>query len=136
MIQYNYKFRVGYADTDQMGSMHHVNYVKYCECARWELLRNIWIPYKSIDDDGVMCPVVSMQFKFIKQATYDSLITIKTTFQWIKGVRMFFEYDFLNESDEIINHAETLLAFVRKNDWKPCRPPVQLLEVIENLQQK
>lgn len=136
MIQYDYSFRVGYTDTDQMGSMHHVNYVKYCELARWELLRSVGIPYKSIEEEGVICPVVSMQFKFFKPVSYDSLITVKTTLKSIKGVRMNFEYDFLNENKEIINHAETELAFVRKTDWKPCPPPVLLLQAIENFRQK
>ena len=41
MITYEYKFRVAYSDTDRMGTVHHSNYAKYYERARWELLRNI-----------------------------------------------------------------------------------------------
>ena len=44
MIEHEYKFRVTYPDTDKMGTMHHANYVKYCEEARWELFRNIGVP--------------------------------------------------------------------------------------------
>lgn len=39
MIEHEYTFRVMYPDTDQMGSVHHANYVKYYETARWELFR-------------------------------------------------------------------------------------------------
>lgn len=131
MITYDYKFRVLYPDTDQMGTMHHQNYIKYAEAARWELLRNIGIPYKMLEDSGVMCPVVTMNFKFIKPTSYDVLLTVKTTLKQIKGVKMWFEYEFYNEQGELINVAETLLAFVRRDNWKPCPPPDFLLEAVE-----
>lgn len=131
MITYNYQFRVLYPDTDRMGTMHHVNYVKYCETARWELLRNIGVSYKSVEDMGVMCPVVDMYFKFLKPTNYDALLTVKTTLREIKGVRMWFDYEFYNEKEELINKAETQIAFVKKDNWKPCAPPELLLSAIE-----
>lgn len=47
MIVHEYKFRVKYPDTDQMGTVHHANYAKYYEAARWELLRSIGVPYNA-----------------------------------------------------------------------------------------
>ncbi|MFV0391087.1 MAG: acyl-CoA thioesterase [Paludibacteraceae bacterium] len=134
MITYDYQFRVLYPDTDRMGTMHHTNYVKYCETARWELLRSIGVPYKAVEDLGIMCPVVDMYFEFLKPTNYDALLTVKTTLREIKGVRMWFEYEFFNENDELINKAETQIAFVRKDNWKPCAPPKALLNAIEQTQ--
>ena len=54
MINYEQKFRVAYPDTDRMGTVHHSNYAKYYEKARWELFRHIGVPYQSIEDSGVM----------------------------------------------------------------------------------
>lgn len=116
MITHEHKLRVTYPDTDQMGTVHHANYVKYYEIARWELLRSIGISYKSIEDAGVMCPVISMKFRFLKTIGYDQLLTIKTTLKEIKGVRMWFEYKLYNENNILINTAETELAFVGKNN--------------------
>ncbi|MBP1640181.1 MAG: 4-hydroxybenzoyl-CoA thioesterase [Bacteroidetes bacterium] len=67
MIEHDYQFRVAYPDTDRMGTMHHANYAKYYEQARWELFRSIGVPYKSVEDAGVMCPVISMNFKSSKR---------------------------------------------------------------------
>lgn len=131
MITHEHKLRVTYPDTDQMGTVHHANYVKYYEIARWELLRSIGISYKSIEDAGVMCPVISMKFRFLKTIGYDQLLTIKTTLKEIKGVRMWFEYKLYNENNILINTAETELAFVGKNNWKPCSPPDILLETFK-----
>jgi acyl-CoA thioester hydrolase len=131
MIEYDYKFRVSYPDTDKMGTMHHANYVKYYEAARWELFRSIGVPYNSIEEAGVMCPVIKMNFKFIKTTRYDELLTVKTTLTKIKGVRAWFTYQLYNEQNELINEAETEIAFVGTENWKPCAPPDFLLEAIE-----
>jgi acyl-CoA thioester hydrolase len=132
MLTHDYKFRVSYPDTDKMGTMHHANYVKYYEAARWELFRSIGVPYKSVEEAGVMCPVIRMNFKFIKTTHYDELLTVQTTIKAIKGVRIWFTYHLYNEQNELINEAETEIAFVGLNDWKPCVPPDFLLKAIKN----
>ncbi len=130
MIEHEFKFRVTYPDTDQMGTMHHANYVKYYEAARWELFRIIGFSYNSVEEAGVMCPVIRMNFRFIKPTRYDELLTIKTTLKAIKGVRIWFEYKLYNEGNELINEAETELAFVGRDNWKPCAVPDLLLSAI------
>lgn len=132
MITYEFQFRVTYPDTDKMGTMHHANYVKYYEMARWELLRSIGVPYSSIEQAGIMCPVLKLHFSFLKTTSYDELLTVKTTLKEIKGVRMWFEYKMHNQNNELINKADTELAFVGLNNWKPCKAPDFLLEAINN----
>lgn len=131
MISHEHTFRVNYPDTDKMGTMHHANYAKYYEAARWELFRSIGVPYNSLEENGVMCPVLSMNFKFLKTTRYDELLRVKTRLKVIKGVRMWFTYELYNEQNELINQAETELAFVGINNWKPCAAPTYLLEAIE-----
>ncbi|MDD4190159.1 MAG: thioesterase family protein [Mangrovibacterium sp.] len=131
MIAYDYNFRVMYPDTDQMGTMHHANYVKYYEAARWELFRSIGISYQSVEDAGYMLPVIRMNFRFLKITRYDALLTVKTTLKAIKGARISFAYKLYNESRELINEAETELAFVKKENWKPCPAPDFVLKAIE-----
>ncbi len=130
MITSEYQFRVAYPDTDQMGTMHHANYAKYYEAARWELFRSIGISYNSLEQSGILCPVIKMSFRFIKTTRYDELLTVKTTLKSIKGVRMWFTYELYNEQSELINEAETEIAFVSRENWKPCSPPESLLLVM------
>ena len=134
MIEHKYSFRVMYHDTDQMGTVHHSNYAKYYETARWELFRSIGIPYHSIEESGVMLPVIKMNFKFLKTTHYDELLTVRTTLKAIKGVRIWFTYHLFNEKNEMINEAETELAFVNSNNWTPCSPPEFVMKAIENNQ--
>jgi acyl-CoA thioester hydrolase len=130
MIEHEYKFRVAYPDTDKMGTMHHANYAKYYESARWELFRSIGVSYNSVEEAGVMCPVIRMNFRFIKATHYDEQLTVKTTLKAIKGVRIWFEYKLYNEQNELINEAGTELAFVGTDSWKPCTAPDFLVSAI------
>ncbi len=132
MIEHQYSFRVMYPDTDQMGTVHHSNYAKYYETARWELFRNIGISYKSVEEAGYMLPVTRMTFRFVKTIGYDELLTVKTTLKAIKGVRIWFIYKLYNEQNELVNEAETELAFVKRDTWKPCAAPEFVLKAINN----
>ena len=134
MIEHEYKFRVTYPDTDQMGSMHHANYAKHMESARWELFRDIGIPYQSVEEAGYMLPVTQMSFRFFKPTHYDELLTVSTLLKEIKGVRIWFEYRLYNEKNELISEATTELAFVGRNSWKPCAAPDFVLASIRSHQ--
>jgi acyl-CoA thioester hydrolase len=136
MIEHEYSFRVMYPDTDQMGTVHHSNYAKYYETARWELFRSIGISYKSVEDAGYMLPVIRMNFHFLKTTSYDTLLTVHTTLKDVKGVRIWFTYKLYNEQKELINKAETELAFVDKDTWKPCAAPDFVLKAIEECKVK
>lgn len=130
MLIHKCEIRVLYADTDQMGYVHHSNYSIYYEKARWELLRSIGISYKMMEDKNIMLPVVELNSKFIKPAFYDELLRIHTELIFIKGALIKFIYHIYNEKDELINKAETILAFIDKHTRKPCRPSSLLIKAI------
>jgi acyl-CoA thioester hydrolase len=131
MISYDYYFRVSYSDTDKMGVMHHSNYVKYFETARWELFRHIGIPYNSIEESGYMLPVFTINSSFIVPAHYDEKLRIKTILQECKGVRLSFQYMLYNEAGIQIHETEIMLACVDKNTFKPCAIPAFIINAIE-----
>ena len=72
-----------------------------------------------------------MNFRFIKATRYDEQLTVLTKLKNIKGVRIWFDYKLYNEQHELINEAETELAFVGKENWKPCAAPDFLLKAIQ-----
>lgn len=131
MLDHEFIFRVRYTDTDQMGTVHHSNYVKYYETARWELFRSIGLTYRSVEEAGYLLPVTNMKFRFIKSVHYDDQLRVRTRLQAIKGARIWFSYTLFNSDNEVVNEAETELAFVRRNDWKPCLAPDFVLNAIE-----
>ncbi len=123
MIEHEYSFRIMYPDTDQMGTVHHSNYAKYYETARWELFRSLGVTYRSVEEAGYMLPVIRMSTKFLKPIHYDDLLIIKTTLKTMRGARIWFTYKLYNANHVLINEAETDLAFVNRDSWKPCIAP-------------
>jgi len=133
MNPYKTVFRVSYSDTDQMGYMHHSNYFKYYETARWELFRSIGIPYHEIEKVDIILPVINATSKFIKPAMYDQEIKILTRVKSFKGARILFEYQAVNELGEIINEAQVVVACVRRSTGKACFPPKSIINILKEL---
>ena len=130
MFVFETKLRVRYADTDQMGYMYYGNYAAFYEVARTEMLRSLGMSYKSMEEDGVMMPVLEMKTKYIKPALYDEQINIKIIIDKKPGVRIVFNYELYNEKHELINLGETTLVFVDMKRNKPCMPPLNFQQKI------
>ncbi len=123
--------QVRYAETDKMGVVHHSNYPRFCENARWEAFRELGIPCKELEGKGYFFPVISMNFRFIKSAYYDDKIKIITKFVKQKGAKLFLEYDLYNADNELINTGETVLAVTNQKTMLPCKPPLELQQLFE-----
>ncbi len=126
-------FRVSYSDTDQMGFMHHSNYLKYYETARWELFRSIGMPYHKIEGEGIIFPVTDISVKYIKPAYYDQEISIDTAIKSLTGARMIFYFLATNENGETINEAQITVASVRKINNKACQMPKSIFNRLKEL---
>ncbi len=131
MTEHQYKHRVVYSETDVMGYLHHSNYARLYENARWEMFRDLGTSYSELEDDGYMLPVIGMTFKFVKSAQYDEELTIKTKIKELKGPRITFSYRTFNQENELINRAEVNLAFIKKSTREACFPPNYILDMIK-----
>ncbi len=123
--------RVRYGETDQMKYAYYGNYAEYFEVARVEALRNLGISYKSIEEDGIMLPVLSYAVKFFKPAYYDDLLIVKTEIREIPLARITFHYKTYNQDDVLLNEAETTLVFISSETGKPVAAPKKLLEKLK-----
>ncbi|PCJ96996.1 MAG: thioesterase [Flavobacteriaceae bacterium] len=131
MILNEISFRVRYAETDQMGVVYHGNYAQYLEMGRVEWLRNLGFSYKSMEESGVMLPVISLQLQFKKSAVYDDLITVETRLKKIPSVKIEFDFIIYNENKEILVEAHTVLVFMDMKTKRPIKCPDYLLRKIE-----
>ena len=75
------RFRVRYAETDQMGVVYYANYLVWMELGRVEYCRAAGVRYKDMEvDDGVRLAVVDAHCRYLFPARYDEEIVVKT---WI-----------------------------------------------------
>ncbi|MBT8204063.1 MAG: acyl-CoA thioesterase [Eudoraea sp.] len=131
MIINEISFRIRYGETDQMGIVYHGNYAQYLEMGRIEWLRSLEISYKTMEESGVILPVISLQINYKKSAFYDDLITVVTRLKSKPAVRIEFEYEIYNEKRELLATANTVLAFMNSKTKRPIRCPGYLLEKID-----
>ena len=123
MKEHEFKVRVRYSETDQMGVVYHGNYAQYFEMGRVEWLRNTGISYKWMEESGIMLPVVSLNINYKKPARYDDLLTVKTIFKSQSTVKIEFDYEIFNESGELLTIANSILVFVDMKTGRPTAPP-------------
>lgn len=126
MFEFTTKIRVRYGETDQMGYVYYGNYAEFYEVARVEMMRSLGMTYKSMEDQGVMMPVVELNCKYLKPALYDQEISIRVYITEMPRARMHFKYELTNENGELINTGETLLVFVNMKTNRICFVPDEL----------
>ena len=134
MLSTTISIRVRYGETDQMGVVYHGNYATYCEVARVEFFREMGLPYKQLEESGIMLPVVELNTKFVKPAYYDEVLHIHIILPEIpKSVRLYFEYEIRNEKGELLTTANTTLAFVDMKTKRPVRCPEYMIKHLQEL---
>ena len=130
MISFETKIRVEYHHTDQMGIVHHSNYVKFFEVARTEWLRASGLTYAEMERRGVMMPIVDVAVKYRNPALYDELISVTAYVDELPMARMTFRYEVRGEDGRDIASGSTTLGFIDKETRRPVRAPKWLLEVV------
>jgi len=130
MYQSETRVRVRYGETDQMGYVYYGTYAMYYEVARVESLRQLGLTYRSIEEMGVMMPVLENKSRYLAPALYDENLRIVTTLRELPGVRIRFDYEIYNEAGSLLHTGETLLAFVSKATGRPCRPPEVMMSLL------
>ena len=57
---FTYIRKTHYHETDQMGFIHHSNYVKWMEEARVAFMDEIGLSYRSLEEGGIVSPVTGV----------------------------------------------------------------------------
>ena len=125
------QIRVRYGETDQMGVVYHANYASYFEVGRTEWLRGYGITYKSMEETGVMLPVISLEIKYKNSAKYDDLLTVKTSIKKLPTARIEFDYELINEKGDLLAIGSTDLVFIDMKRNRPMRCPDYLLNKLK-----
>jgi acyl-CoA thioester hydrolase len=131
MKSFTTQIRVEYHHTDQMGIVHHSNYIKFFEVARTEWLRAIGLTYAEMERRGVMMPIVDVAIKYRQPAYYDELISVTAMVEELPMARMVFRYEICGEDGRDVASGSTTLGFIDSVTRRPQRAPKWLMEVLE-----
>ncbi len=87
-----YKHKVQYYETDKMGITHHSNYIRWMEEARVDFLDKLGWSYVKLEENGIISPVTSIECKFVKGTTFAQVITVETSIEELKNVKIGLNY--------------------------------------------
>lgn len=132
MLIHETKIRVYYEDTDKMGVVYYGVYPRYYEIGRTEMIRDLGISYKEIEDSNILLPARSLKVNYLKSAYYDDLLTVRTIVDAIPKVKFPIKTEIYNQEGELINSGEVVLAFFDATTNKPCRIPEGFRKAIES----
>tara|TARA_B100000809_G_scaffold266760_2_gene331310 strand:+ start:44650 stop:45063 length:414 start_codon:yes stop_codon:yes gene_type:complete len=130
MIENKTPLKIRYSETDQMGYAHHGNYAQYFEIGRLELLHDLGISYKKMEEEGLILPVYSIKTRFIQPAKFDDSLILRTILKEIPTAKITFEYEIYNSDNKKISTGETVLVFVDTNKNRPIKIPAKILSNI------
>lgn len=107
-----------------MGLVYHGHYVDYFEVARTEMLRELGLAYKQIEEAGIIMPVVDLQIKYHAPAFYDDLLSIAARVQEPPEMRANIDYLVRREGEErILTSGHVTLCFLDRERNRPVRAP-------------
>jgi acyl-CoA thioester hydrolase len=130
------QLRVRYPECDQMGVVYHANYLNWFEIGRTEMLRQSGFAYRSMEEQGVMLPVIDASLKYHKPAKYDDLVSVYTQIIELTRMRLSFAYEIRRieaDGQELLVTGSTQHVWLN-GDWKPVRLDKTLPEVYQALQ--
>ncbi len=118
-MEITYKRRVNYYETDAMQIVHHSNYIRFLEEARIYFMDEIGLPYKKVEEKGILIPVIGVNCTYKTPAKFDDILEIKVKIKEYTGVKMVISYEITDSNTkEAVLLGETKHCFVNK-DMKP-----------------
>ena len=110
-----YERRAQYYETDQMGIIHHSNYIRWFEEARLHFMDEIGLSYAKIEEMGILIPVLSVDCQYKTMVHYNDIVDIYTRIIKFNGVKMTIAYRVVNHvTGEIRCTGETSHAFLNR----------------------
>lgn len=122
---------VRYYETDQMGIVHHSNYIRYFECGRTAMLKELGLPIERIEEAGVMLPVVSVECRYKTPAVLGDTLRIVTSVDEVPRARLVIRNEVYNLSDQLVCEGSVTLGFIDSNTRRPVRCPEMLVKIFE-----
>jgi acyl-CoA thioester hydrolase len=123
--------KVQYYETDQMGVVHHSNYVRWFEEARTDLLDRAGLGYAEMEKRGIVVPVLAVSCEYKSSARYGETVVIIPKIEAYTGLRLKVTYRVVDAATgELRAEGETRHAFLDAG-FKPARMKKEFPDIHE-----
>ena len=129
MIKTELEIDVRYYETDQMGIVHHSNYIRYFECGRIAMLKELGLPMEKIEEAGIMMPVVGVECRYKVPAKFGDVLKIVTTVDELPRAKMTIRSDIYNPSGDLCCTGAVTIGFIDAQTRRAIRCPEAFLSI-------
>ena len=130
MLEYSVELPVRYYETDQMGIVHHSNYIRYFECARLQMMEDWNYPLQQCEKDGVTIPVVSVECKYKHSAFLGDTLRAVAAIDKEPMAKLVIHQSVYNQKGELCAFGDVVLGFLNKETGRPTRCPEHIINII------
>lgn len=121
---------VRYYETDQMGIVHHSNYIRYFECGRSDMMQKAGLPIEKIEEAGIMLPIVSVECKYRRPAKMGDRLRVVSMVKDLPTAKMVIFSEVYNQNNELLCTGTVTLGFIDAATRRPVRCPQSILDVV------
>ena len=82
-----------YHETDQMGIIHHANYIRWMEEARVDFMAQTGLGYREMEELGISSPVTELRCTYRSMVRFGDEVSIALSILRYTGVRMELAYE-------------------------------------------
>ena len=125
----NYTHRVHYYETDKMGIVHHSNYIRYFECGRNAMLKELDMPMEKVESSGVMMAVVAVDAKYKVPAKLGDTLKIVSIIDTPPTAKVVVKTEIYNQNDQLVCTGSVTLGFIDAVTRRPVRCPDSLAQL-------
>lgn len=87
-----YMHQAQYYETDQMGIIHHSNYIRWMEEARIAYMDGMDFPYRKVEEAGIVSPVLAVECEYKSMTHFGDRILIDVKLASFNGVKYTISY--------------------------------------------
>ena len=131
MSKFEHFLDVRYYETDQMGIVHHSNYIRYFECGRMAMLDEVGLPMHKIEEAGIMLPIISVECRYKFPAKLGDKLRVVTYFNELPKARFTVMTEIYNQDDKLLVEGSVSMGFIDSNTRRPIRCPQMLLDIFD-----
>ena len=123
---------VRYAETDQMGVVHHANYLIWFELARTNLCTQSGFHYRQIEELGYLLMVTAAEVRYRQGARYGDRLRVVAWLERLASRGLRFAYR-VQRNEELLATGTTEHVWVDSRTQRLCRTPESLREPFTRL---
>ncbi len=131
--EFSLDLRVYIEDTDAGGIVYYVNYLKFMERARTELMRSLGFGKMYIFNHDLMFVVSEVKVQYLRPATLDDVLVVTAAVRELRGASILM-YQSVRRGVEQLAAGEVTIACVDRAGLKPRRMPPDMIARLRQAQ--